>query len=87
MSKCYQFDVAVIGGGAAGVAAAISSAKNGARTVLIESSSVFGGDLLSGLPIDGCRTTGGEWVVGGVARELFDGCKELNGYEQGSYAA
>lgn len=78
--KTYSFDTAVIGGGAAGVAAAIAAAKNGAKTVLIESSSVFGGDLLSGLPIDGCRTTAGEWVVGGVAQELFDGCKEMNGY-------
>lgn len=80
MDKSYYYDVAVIGGGAAGITAAIAAAKNGAKTVLIESSSVFGGDLLSGLPIDGCRTTGGEWVVGGVAQELFDACKELNGY-------
>lgn len=80
MKKELHYDVVVIGGGAAGVAAAIAAAKNGAKTAIIESSSVFGGDLLSGLPIDGCRTTGGEWVVGGVAAELFDGCKKLNGY-------
>jgi len=78
--KELHYDVAVIGGGAAGVAAAISAARNGARTVIVESSSVFGGDLLSGLPIDGCRTTGGEWIVGGVAKELFEACRELNGY-------
>ena len=80
MKKEYTYDVAVVGAGAAGVAAAIAAAKNGAKTVLIESSSVFGGDLLSGLPIDGCRTTAGEWVVGGIAKELFDACAELDGY-------
>ena len=80
MERKLNYDVAVIGGGAAGVAAAIASAKNGAKTLLVESSSVIGGDLLSGLPIDGCRTTAGEWIVGGVAKELFDACDELDGY-------
>lgn len=80
MEKELNYDVAVVGAGAAGVAAAISAAKNGARTLLVESSSVIGGDLLSGLPIDGCRTTAGEWIVGGVAKELFDGCDAMDGY-------
>lgn len=78
MEKTY--DVAVIGGGAAGIAAAIAAARNGAKTVLVESSSVLGGDLLSGLPIDGCLSSRGEWIVGGVAAELFDGCKKWGGY-------
>lgn len=75
-----HYEVAVIGGGAAGVAAAISAAKNGAKTVLVENSSVIGGDLLSGLPIDGCMSSRGEWIVGGVAKELFDECKKNDGY-------
>lgn len=75
-----SYDVAVLGAGAAGVAAAIAAAKNGAKTILIESSATLGGDLLSGLPIDGCRTSGGEWIVGGVAKELFDACDKWNGY-------
>lgn len=80
MNETHHYDVAVIGAGASGVAAAISAAKNGAKTILVESSSVFGGDLLSGLPIDGCRTTAGEWIVGGVAKELFDECEHYQGY-------
>lgn len=80
MRKEQNYDVAVIGAGSAGVAAAIAAAKNGAKTLLVESSSVIGGDLLSGLPIDGCRTTAGEWIVGGVAKELFDGCADMDGY-------
>ena len=76
----YKYDVVIAGGGAAGVSAAITAAKCGLRTALIEGASVFGGDLLSGLPLDGCRTTGGEWIVGGVLNELLEGCRELNGY-------
>lgn len=80
MKKQLEYDVVVAGAGAAGVAAAVAAAKNGARTLLVESSSVIGGDLLSGLPIDGCRTTAGEWIVGGVAKELFDACDSMDGY-------
>ena len=80
MGKERNYDVAVIGAGSAGIAAAIAAAKNGAKTLLVESSSVIGGDLLSGLPIDGCRTTAGEWIVGGVAKELFDACDSMDGY-------
>lgn len=74
------YDVAVLGAGSAGVAAAIAAAKNGAKTILVESSASLGGDLLSGLPIDGCRSSNGEWIVGGVAKELFDECGKWNGY-------
>lgn len=80
MHKKLRYDVVVIGAGAAGVAAAIAASKNGARTLLIESSSIIGGDMVSGLPIDGCRTTAGEWIVGGIAKELFDTCDEFGGY-------
>ncbi len=38
-------DVAVIGGGTAGVFAAISAAKSGARTLIIEKNSMLGGTL------------------------------------------
>ena len=80
MRNQRNYDVAVIGAGSAGIAAAIAAAKNGAKTLLVESSSVMGGDLLSGLPIDGCRTTAGEWIVGGVFKELLDACDDLGGY-------
>lgn len=75
-----DYDVVVIGGGAAGIAAAVSAARNGARTLLVEAGPMIGGEMVSGLPIDGCLNTRGEWVVGGVARELFDECEAMGGY-------
>lgn len=73
-------DVAVFGGGAAGVAAAIASARTGADTVLVEAGSAIGGDAISGLPLLGCCNSHGDWIVGGVARELIDACEAMGGY-------
>lgn len=78
--RTVHYDVVVIGGGSAGFAAAASSAKNGAKTLLIESSPMIGGDLTSGLPIDGCLNQRGEWIVGGILNELLEQCTKVNGY-------
>lgn len=61
------FDVAVCGGGIAGVCAAISSARQGAKTVLIERAGSLGGTLTEGfMPqiLDADNK-------GGLVRELF----------------
>lgn len=75
-----RFDVIVIGGGSAGVAAAISSARGGARTLLVESAPMIGGELISGISMLGCLSTRGDWIVGGVVTELLDRLKPLGGY-------
>ena len=43
-----ECDVLVIGGGAAGIMAAVSAARNGADTILVETNPVLGGDMLAG---------------------------------------
>ncbi len=43
------YDVVVCGGGMAGVAAAVSAARNGVRTLLVESGGALGGDFSKGL--------------------------------------
>ncbi|WP_306120693.1 MULTISPECIES: FAD-dependent oxidoreductase [unclassified Roseitalea] len=73
-------DVVVVGGGAAGIAAASAAASNGADTLLIDAGPVLGGELLSGIPIDGCLNTRGEWIVGGFLTELLDDLKRMGGY-------
>lgn len=80
MEQQHDYDTIVLGGGAAGIAAAVASAKSGARTLLVEAGSIVGGELLSGMAVDGALNGRGEWVVGGVARELFDECAKLGGY-------
>src|ERR1700722_17369966 len=45
----YEADVLVLGGGPGGVGAAVSAARAGARTILVERSGTFGGMWTSGI--------------------------------------
>ena len=68
-----EYDVCVVGGGVAGVAAALSAAREGARTCLIEKEYALGGLATLGLIVyylplcDGK----GRQVIGGVSEELL----------------
>jgi hypothetical protein len=75
-----HFDVVVLGGGASGVAAAASAAKNGRKTLIIESGTMLGGELLSGMSLDGVLNARGEYVVGGFSDELFAECRDMDGF-------
>jgi hypothetical protein len=77
--RTQHYDVLVVGAGSAGVAAAVASARNGARTLLVDSGPMIGGELLSGIPINAVLSARGEWVVGGVIRELLDECAAMGG--------
>ncbi len=70
---CGEYDVIVAGGGVAGVAAALSAARNGSRVLLLEKTTVLGGLATSGLvilyfPIDDGM---GHKVIGGLCEELL----------------
>ena len=43
-SRQAEFDVCVIGGGMAGICAALASARSGAKTALVQNRSVLGGN-------------------------------------------
>ena len=45
--KILHFDVAVLGGGLAGICAAVAAARNGAKTVIVQDRSVLGGNSSS----------------------------------------
>ena len=44
-----RYDVIVCGGGPAGIAAAVSSARQGAKTALVERYGIVGGMLTAGM--------------------------------------
>ena len=44
-----DYDVIVVGGGVAGVAAAVAASRNGAKTLLMEKSVILGGLATLGL--------------------------------------
>jgi hypothetical protein len=70
---CGQYDVIVVGGGVAGVAAALAAKRAGARTLIIEKMTVLGGLATAGHIIyymtlcDGC----GHKAIGGISEELL----------------
>lgn len=75
-----NYDVVVVGAGSAGIAAAVASARNGVRTALVESGPMLGGELLTGMTIDGAINGRGELTVGGVIDELMALCRSLGGF-------
>ena len=76
----YECDVLVCGGGTAGFAAALSAARNGADTILIEHNGYVGGTLVNGAgPLHSFFNlyhaypeAGKHQVVQGIAQEIVD---------------
>lgn len=68
----WEADVAVVGGGSAGCAAAIVAARHGARTILIEAGGFFGGTAVAVLDtMYGFFPAGSEErIVGGIGWEV-----------------
>ena len=68
-----EYDVVVAGGGMAGVGAAIAASRGGAKTILIENTSMLGGLATAGLvniPLD---------FVSGIGKEFSDKLTAMDG--------
>lgn len=74
------YDVAIVGGGTAGVVAALQSARGGARTVLIEQGHQVGGTMTSGgVNFPGLFHAWGRQVIDGVGYALVTNAVTLAG--------
>jgi hypothetical protein len=77
-----EADVLVVGGGPAGIAAAVASARNGARTVLVERFGFLGGNATAGLvgPFMTSYSQDGKiQLIKGVFEELVERAEALGG--------
>jgi hypothetical protein len=75
--KTYKYDVAVIGGGPAGLAAALAAARHGSKVIIVERNDYLGGNAVTGLPFLGFLDKQGRHVVGGIAQEMIDTLSDM----------
>ena len=89
--KSINYDVIVVGGGMAGVSAAISASRNGASVLLVERHPYCGGALTAGMVlhiaglVDHRRVCSDDktildsagWIVQGLACEYYEGFKRF----------
>ena len=76
-----EYDVIVVGGGPAGCAAAIASARNGAKTLIIETGSALGGMATLGLVSKWAPFTDREKVIyDSIPVEIMERYKERVGF-------
>ena len=77
-----EADVLVVGGGPAGIAAAVSAGRNGARTVLVERFGFLGGNATAGLVgpfMTSYSLDGKQQLIRGVFEELVERAEALGG--------
>lgn len=65
-----NYDVAVIGGGPAGLATAITAAREGKKVVILEKNGFLGGNMTLGLPLLGFLDENGNQCISGFADEF-----------------
>lgn len=73
-----EYDVIVAGGGTAGCAAAIAAARNGAKTLLVESAGYLGGMATNAAVPAFCPFTNGkELLIRGIGLEILERLKKI----------
>lgn len=76
----YEVDVVVVGGGTAGCFAAISAAKKGAKTVLVEKNGILGGTMtVGGVNYPGLFFAWGKQIIAGPCWESIQRTIEMHG--------
>ncbi len=80
-----HYDVIVAGGGTSGVTAAISAARGGASTLVVEKNGHLGGTAATGLPFLGMYDGHDHRVSAGIAQEIVEKMKEDNGSLDGVF--
>lgn len=75
----YSYEIAVVGGGPAGLAAAITAARAGKRVILLEKNGFLGGNLTIGIPPLGFLDENGNQCIAGFGEELINRLKERGG--------
>ena len=66
----HEFDVCVVGGGMAGMCAAIAAARNGAKTAIVQDRPVFGGNASSEIRMWICGAHGAHNKEAGILEEI-----------------
>lgn len=74
-----ETDVLVIGGGTAGVGAAVAAARTGSRALLVERYGFLGGVANVGLCLHTFHSSKGERIVAGLPWEMITRMKDLGG--------
>ena len=71
------YDVVVVGGGTTGIAAAVASARQGARTALVEYCGFLGGNSAAIPGWLGFHNPQGELIVRGIPLEMIEKLREI----------
>ena len=76
----YDVDVVIVGGGTAGCFAAISAAKTGAKTILVEKNGILGGTMtIGGVNYPGLFFAWGKQIIAGPCWESIERTIALHG--------
>ena len=67
-----EYDVLVVGGGPAGITAALAAAEDGLRVGLLESRSFVGGNMTIGLPVLGFLGQKGNRIIDGLPQRFIE---------------